>query len=89
MDIDKRIMEIQDSMTNHTPDQNAINRIETIRKGYKSLIVDICYNSPESEQQKEGIKRLEESLMWVVKSIVLDKRKPYKKPEILAQSKPD
>ena len=73
MDLDKRIMEIQDSMTNHTPDQNAINRIETIRKGYKALVVDICYNSSESEQQKEGIKKLEESLMWVVKGIILNK----------------
>ena len=73
MTLDERIMKIQDSMTNHTPNQNAINRIERIRKGYKALIVDICYNSHECEQQKEGIKKLEESLMWIIKGIVLDK----------------
>jgi len=75
MNLDKRIMEIQESMTNHTPNQNAINRIERIRQGYKSLVVDIIYNSHENEQQKEGIKKLEESLMWVVKGIVLDNGK--------------
>lgn len=72
VDLDHRIILIQKSLTNITPRQNAINRIENIRDKFKKLVVDICYNSPEGREQDIGIQKLEESLMWIIKGIVLN-----------------
>jgi len=62
---------IINSMTNITPDKEQIEKIEKLRDNYKQLallIFDSCLNTRES---REGIKRLEESLMWCVKAIIL------------------
>lgn len=64
------------SMTNIKPNENQIERIETIRSKYKEVIEVIFNNievhSSENKEIKISITKLEESLMWIVKSIILE-----------------
>lgn len=61
------------SLTNQSPDAEQIGRIENIRaaaKAYGDTILDL---SRPSREQALALTRLEESVMWSVKAIVLEK----------------
>lgn len=67
-----RIEALETSMTNHTPNEDQVKRIEEIRKYYKEVgrqILNIC---PQSRNLSIAITTLEESLHRAVKSIILE-----------------
>lgn len=68
MDKDK----ILRSMTNIKPDDLNIQKIENIRAEYKSVIESLSQNCKDSRELSIAVTKLEESLMWAVKSIVLE-----------------
>lgn len=68
MDKDK----ILKSMTNIKPSDSQIQRIENIRDEYKKVVDSLIQNCKESRELMLAITELEGSLMWAVKSIVLE-----------------
>lgn len=68
MDKDK----ILKSMTNIKPSDAQIIRIETIREAYKNVVESLEVNCRNSRELSIGLTELENSLMWAVKSIVLE-----------------
>jgi len=70
--VDERIEQIQKGMTNIKPNEEQINRIEIIRTLYKSLVRALLENSKQSREQSLAITKLEESLMFATKNIVLE-----------------
>lgn len=63
------------SLTNITPGAAQIRRIELLRDAAKQLaaeVVDLC---PMGREQSLAITHLEETVMWAVKSIVLEGEK--------------
>lgn len=68
MDVEK----ILKSMTNIKPDDMKIQKIENIRSAYKSVVESLSQNCKDSRELSITITKLEESLMWAVKAIVLE-----------------
>jgi hypothetical protein len=68
MDLDR----ILKSMTNVTPDQDKIKRIEEITELYKNTATILNKNCKDSRELRIAITNLENSLMWAVKSIILE-----------------
>lgn len=68
MDKDK----IFKSMTNITPSESQIQKIENIRSSYKGVVTSLEYNCNDSRELSIALTELENSLMWAVKSIVLE-----------------
>ena len=66
------IEELHLSMTNIKPNEEQINRIENVRAVAKVLGETIHKNCPVSRPRSLAFTKLEESLMWAVKSIVLE-----------------
>lgn len=62
-------------MTNIKPDNSQIQRIENIRAAYKNLVKSLDQNCTDSRPLIIAITNLEQSLMWAVKSIVLEDKK--------------
>lgn len=63
--------ELVASLTNHSPNGRQIDSIEELRaiaKTYGSLIIR---DTPMSREQSLALTKLEESVMWAVKAIVL------------------
>lgn len=60
------------SLTNHAPTNGQINRIEELREAAKAYAYVIAHNCPNSRERSLGITHLEDSVMWAVKSIVLE-----------------
>lgn len=63
---------IKKSMTNIKPNENQIHNIELLREHYKNLVEivnDLCIDS---RAKSIAMTDLENSLMWAVKSIVLE-----------------
>jgi hypothetical protein len=60
------------SMTNQTPTTSQITKIEDIRDAYKKTVEVLLTNYDDSRELSIAITKLEESLMWAVKSIVLE-----------------
>lgn len=60
------------SLTNITPSDEQIERIESVRAAGKVLALEICKNTRPSREQSLAATHLEETVMWAVKSIVLE-----------------
>jgi hypothetical protein len=60
------------SMTNIKPSDAQIQSIENIRAEYKNVIESLNQNCRDSRELSIAITELENSLMWAVKSIVLE-----------------
>lgn len=66
------------SLTNIKPSENKIKRIEILRDSYKNIASSLFKNCKGFDNTREcsiAITKLEESLMWAVKSIVLEEEK--------------
>jgi hypothetical protein len=61
------------NMTNQTPDEDQIERIERIRETFKRLSSLVYVNCPRSRERSLALTGLEESLMWAVASIAREK----------------
>ena len=60
------------SFTNITPEGDQIERIEILREEYKQVVNIICQFIPRSPERTIALRKLEESLMYAVKAIVLE-----------------
>jgi hypothetical protein len=68
MDIDT----IKKSMTNISPNKDQIKKIESLREHYKNLVDLVNVSCVDSRSKNIAMTDLENSLMWVVKCIVLE-----------------
>ena len=69
---EQRLHHLNRSLSNQTPTPEQVNRIELIRDVAQALGVAIIESTPEGREQGTAITRLEESVMWAVKAIVLE-----------------
>lgn len=60
------------SMTNITPTAEQIQRIEELRNNYKALVIVVNKNCQDSRCKSIAMTDIENSLMWAVKSIVME-----------------
>ena len=60
------------SMTNIKPNEDQIFRIEAIRGIYKEVVKTLGLRCKDSRELDIAVENLEQSLMWAVKSIVLE-----------------
>lgn len=60
------------SMSNVKPNERQIDRIEVIRDCYKRCAIGLKMCCNDSDYLEEANKQLQDSLMWAVKSIVLE-----------------
>lgn len=72
MDIN-RYRKYERSMTNIKPNENQIKRIKHIRGIYKNVLLQLDKNCNDGRELALALTKIEESLMWAVKSIVLEK----------------
>ena len=70
MDMDLRDR-INKSLTNHTPDITTITHIEMLRKDAKTFGSAIAAYCPPGRERSLAVTKLEEAVMWAVKSMVL------------------
>ena len=70
MDIEK----IHKSLTNQKPNEEQIERIENLRYSCMIMADEINDKCPDSREKSLAITKLEECLMWAVKSIVLEEK---------------
>jgi hypothetical protein len=68
----ERLDQLMRSLTNVTPDEAQIVRIEDIRSHAKALGEAIIENSKNSRERSTALTKLEESAMWAVKGVVLN-----------------
>lgn len=76
------------SFSHIKPEGKQITSIEEIRTSYKQLLADLMECCPQSNNLLESLKLLENSLMYAVKSIVMneEEKEPEKLPIIQANS---
>ena len=67
-----RYEQLEASLTNHTPTEEQVERIERIRASAKVLGLAVCDGSNPSREQSLALTHLEETTMWAVKAIVLE-----------------
>lgn len=63
---------IEESLTNVTPGTDQIERIEHLRENAKALAWSVTHNCQSSRERSLALTHLEETVMWAVKSIVLE-----------------
>lgn len=63
---------LERSLTNQSPDREQLARIGTIREYAKDLGANILGCCPDSWEKSLAITHLEETVMWAVKSIILN-----------------
>jgi hypothetical protein len=73
MTLEEKIKELNESLTNQSPDEEQIRKIESIRESYKKTGEAILRNCPNSHNLSIAITALEESLHRAIKSIILGK----------------
>jgi hypothetical protein len=73
MKLEEKIKELNESLTNQSPDEEQIRKIESIREYYKKTGEAILRNCPNSRNLSISITALEESLHRAIKSIILNK----------------
>jgi len=72
-DVDQVLLDrLDNSLTNHTPDREQIERIEAIRDAGKDMAKVIASYCPDSRERSLAATHLEETVMWAVKCIVLE-----------------
>jgi hypothetical protein len=64
------------SLSHQTPDEVGVARIEKLRAAAKILGAEIEQTSVPTRERSLAITKLEEALMWAVKGVVLQHRKP-------------
>jgi len=69
---DELYQRLANSMTNHTPSPEQVERIEALRDAGKVLAWDIANSCPLSRERSIAATHLEDCIMWAVKSIVLE-----------------
>lgn len=69
---EQQLDHLRASLTNHTPSPEQINRIEKLREIGHAYGVSIIEDTPQSRAQSIALTKLEESVMWAVKAIVLE-----------------
>jgi hypothetical protein len=62
---------INRSLTNITPNEEQIERIESLRRTARGMAASIVANVPVSREQSLAVTKLEETLMWAVKGILV------------------
>jgi hypothetical protein len=62
---------INRSLTNITPNEEQIERIESLRRTAREMAASIVANVPVSREQSLAVTKLEETLMWEVKVILV------------------
>lgn len=64
---------LEHSLTNHPPkDEDVIRRFEHLREAAKDLGREIFNSCPPSRERSLAITKLEETVMWAVKSIAVN-----------------
>lgn len=66
------IHDLEKSLTNHPPTPEKIEAIELIRQVGIAFGRTIIENAPSSAQRTIAVRKLEESVMWAVKGVVLE-----------------
>ena len=61
------------NMTNQTPDEDQIERIERMREIFRQAASMVYVNCPRSRERSLAITGLEDALMWTVASIAREK----------------
>lgn len=70
-----RLALLERSLTNVKPTDGQIGRIEVLREAAMDFAAVLLTTTPESRYQSLAVTALEESVMWAVKSIVLEENK--------------
>ena len=60
------------SLTNQAPTGEQVRRIEALREDARSLGAEIINLCPDTRERSLALTHLEETVMWAVKSIVLE-----------------
>lgn len=63
---------LERSLTNQTPSPRQVAHIEDVRRKAKQLAFTIDILAPNSRERSLAFTHLEETVMWAVKSIVLE-----------------
>lgn len=71
-DVDPDLEMFRRSFTNIRPEGDQIERIETLRDEYSNVLEAICRLSDRSPNRTIALRKLEESLMYAVKNIVME-----------------
>lgn len=65
--------ELDHSLTNHPPvDEGVVNQFELVRKVAKEMGETILNMCPDSRERSIAITKLEETVMWAIKSIAVN-----------------
>lgn len=64
------------SLTNHTPTEGQVHKIEAVRTEALALGTLIINNCPPSRERSLALTHLEDAVMWAVKGIVLPRESP-------------
>lgn len=72
MDDKERLEQLLRSLTNITPSNEQVDRIEDVRNVAKGLGAAIITACPDSRERSLALTHLEDAAMWAVKSIVLE-----------------
>ncbi len=67
-----RLVQLYQSLTNIKPGPEQQARIETLRSSAKAFAEDLLLLTKGNREQSLAITHLEETVMWAVKSIVLE-----------------
>lgn len=73
---DQQLERINKSLTNITPLEPTIEKIEQVRIDAKILARRILVNVPDSRERSLAITHLEETVMWAVKGLVVNQADP-------------
>lgn len=71
-DIDPDLEMFRRSFTNIRPEGDQIERIEALRDEYTNVLNAVCMVSDRTPNRTIALRKLEESLMYAVKNIVME-----------------
>ena len=71
-DIEATIAQVERSLTNITPSEDQIERIEMLRRNARDLARAVIRYSLPSRERSLAITKLEETVMWAVKGVLLN-----------------
>lgn len=64
--------QITKEMTNKTPDEDQIRRIEKLREIYKEVAMAMCVHCKDGRHTRIAVTELQSSLHWAVKAIIFE-----------------
>jgi len=70
--MDEDYQRFDKSFTNITPEGDQVERIEDMREQYKNVLGQIIGSCTRSPERTIALRKLEESLMYAVKCIVME-----------------